>query len=123
MENHRKTGTEYERKAGDFLMGQGLSILQYNYRCPLGEIDIVAKDHEYYVFCEVKYRKNKGKGDPREAVTLRKQRTISKCAQYYLMMKNLGDVCVRFDVIGITGGSAKEELVWIQNAFDYMPQG
>ena len=58
----RKTGAEYEQKAGAYLEGQGYEILEYNYRCRTGEIDIVARDGEYLVFCEVKYRASGGGG-------------------------------------------------------------
>ena len=60
--------------------GRGYEILQYNYRCRAGEIDIVARDGSFLVFCEVKYRKTAGKGWAVEAVTPGKQRTISRCA-------------------------------------------
>ena len=59
--NH-KTGAEYEQKAGAYLEEQGYEILEYNFRCRAGEIDIVARDGEYLVFCEVKYRASGGGG-------------------------------------------------------------
>ena len=52
--NHRKTGTRYERIAGEYLKSKGYEILEYNYRSRTGEIDIIARDGEYLVFCEVK---------------------------------------------------------------------
>ena len=55
--NRRRTGTKYEKIAGEFLEKQGYRILEYNFRCRYAEIDIVAKDGEYLVFCEVKFRK------------------------------------------------------------------
>ena len=56
--NTRSTGSCYERKAADYLKQQGLFILRYNYRCRFGEIDLIARDGEYLVFVEVKYRKD-----------------------------------------------------------------
>lgn len=117
-ENRRQTGTFYERKAGEYLEKQGYKILEYNYRCRAGEIDIVARDGEYLVFCEVKYRKDNKKGTPLEAVTLQKQRTISRCAMFYIMERGLDGEACRFDVAGITGNGEKIEL--IRNAFPYM---
>lgn len=117
-ENQRKTGSLYERKAGEYLQEQGYEILEYNYRCRAGEIDIVAREGDYLVFCEVKYRKNDRKGTPLEAVTLKKQRTISRCAMFYIMERGLGGQPCRFDVAGITGSEGKVELV--RDAFIYM---
>ena len=54
--NNRETGSHYERLAGAYLEQEGYEILEYNYRCKTGEIDIIAKEAGYLVFCEVKYR-------------------------------------------------------------------
>ena len=125
--NKRATGTLYEKKAGKYLENCGYEILEYNYRCPFGEIDIIARDGEYLVFCEVKYRSNLKKGSPLEAVTPKKQRTISKCALYYITGKGIYDIPCRFDVAAITGDGEQrnnngktEKIELIQNAFDYV---
>lgn len=112
--NRREVGAEYERQAGEYLKGLGYELLEYNYRCKKGEIDIVARDGEYLVFCEVKYRSGPKRGHPLEAVNMKKQRVLSQCASYYLMKKGLADVSCRFDVVGIAG----EEITLIKNAFD-----
>lgn len=117
-ENKRKTGAYYEKMAGEYLQQKGYEILEYNYRCRAGEIDIVARDGEYLVFCEVKYRKDNKKGTPLEAVTQRKQRTISRCAMFYIMEKGLDGQACRFDVAGITG--SREQIELIQNAFPFV---
>ncbi len=114
-QNTRRTGAVYERKAGAYLEKYGYKILEYNYRCRQGEVDIIARDGEYLVFCEVKYRSGTGSGYPEEAVDLRKQKKISKCALYYLTVHGLVDVPVRFDVVSIEG----EQFRLYQNAFDY----
>lgn len=114
-QNTRRTGAVYERKAGAYLEKYGYKILEYNYRCRQGEVDIVARDGEYLVFCEVKYRSGAGSGYPEEAVDFRKQKKISKCALYYLTVHGLVDVPVRFDVVSIEG----EQFRLYQNAFDY----
>lgn len=103
----------YERATAYYLEQQGYVILEYNYRCRAGELDLIARDGEYLVFCEVKYRKSRGKGDPLEAVDRRKQLRIYQCAQYYLTEKHLGEIPCRFDVIGIEG----RRVVLIKNAF------
>ncbi|CUX47206.1 YraN family protein [Clostridium sp. C105KSO13] len=111
--NNRKVGSDYEQAVGYFLEQQGYVILQFNYRCCLGEIDIIARDGAYLVFCEVKYRQDKMKGSPLEAVGAKKQRTLYKCASYYLTVKGISDSPCRFDVIGIEG----EKIIHIKNAF------
>lgn len=118
-ENRRQTGAVYERAAGHYLEKLGYEILEYNYRCRVGEIDIVARDGEYMVFCEVKYRSDNRKGNPLEAVDGRKQQTIFRCAMYYLTENHLPDVPCRFDVIGIDGvsGMKEPEITHIKNAF------
>ena len=114
--NKRAVGTAYEKLAGEYLTGQGYEILEYNFRCRMGEIDLVAKDGEYLVFVEVKYRSNGRTGSPLEAVDSRKQRVISKVASYYCLTHGHGEgqPC-RFDVVAING----EEYTLIKNAFEY----
>ena len=114
--NKRKIGTNFERQAGKYLEDIGYEILTYNFRNRLGEVDIVAKHEGYLVFVEVKYRANRGMGDPLEAVTISKQKTICKMAMCYMKKEKLMDVPVRFDVVGITG----EEFQVIQNAFEFI---
>lgn len=113
--NKREVGAGYEKIAGKYLEEQGYQVLEYNYRCRGGEIDIIAKDGGYLVFCEVKYRNTEEKGHPFEAVSLAKQRRISKCAMYYVSQKGLSDRACRFDVVGILDG----EIQLLKNAFDY----
>lgn len=111
--NNRRTGARYEQAAGYFLEQIGYEILEYNYRCRFGEIDIIAKDGEYLVFCEVKYRFDGKKGSPLEAVGSRKRQTLYRCASHYLAAKKYRDMPCRFDVIGIEG----KKITHIKNAF------
>lgn len=113
--NHRQTGTVYEQRAGKYLEQHGYEILAYNYRCPKGEIDIIAKQGGCLVFCEVKFRSGTKSGYPAEAVGYAKQKRISESALYYLMMNNMLEEPCRFDVVSIQG-----DRIWVnQNAFDY----
>lgn len=114
-ENRRKTGMIYERYAGRYLERMGYQILAYNYRCRAGEIDIVAADGTYLVFCEVKYRKSAKKGTPLEAVSEKKQRIIRRCALFYIMEHGKTDVPCRFDVVGIED----REVTLVRGAFEY----
>lgn len=108
------TGSRYEQMAADFLTGQGAVIVERNYRCRNGEIDLIVRDGRYLVFTEVKYRSSGSKGDPAEAVNECKQQRIRQTARYYLYSHRYGeDVPCRFDVISILG----DEIHWIRDAF------
>lgn len=115
MQNNRKIGSKYEQIAGKYLEKLGYEILCYNYNCPLGEIDIIALEEDTLVFIEVKYRRNLSTGNPLEAVNIKKQKVISKCANYYITGQHRYNCSCRFDVIGIVG----EQITHILNAFDY----
>ncbi len=109
-------GGYYEQKAAVFLEKQGLFILEKNFRCKFGEIDLIAGDGKYLVFVEVKYRNSGGCGWASAAVDWRKQRTVSAIAEFYLLKRGYGlDIPCRFDVVAIDG----EHIQWIQNAFDH----
>lgn len=116
MTNTREMGSSYERKAAMYLEKQGLIILKYNYRCKMGEIDLIARDGEYLVFVEVKYRSQNKAGYSLEAVNLAKQKKISKAARYFLTMEyHCTEIPCRFDVVGIDG----DHLHWIKDAFSF----
>lgn len=114
--NKRKIGTEKEELAAEFLKNIGYQIYEKNFRCKIGEIDLIAFDGECLVFVEVKYRKRCQNGYPEEAVTLKKQRTISKVALWYMMERDWScSMPSRFDVIAING----DEIRWHKNAFPF----
>lgn len=113
--NKRFIGAVYETKAAGYLEERGYQILKKNYHCRAGEIDLIAMDGGQLVFCEVKYRKDEKNGHPLEAVDRRKQRTISRCALYYMTEHGFEDLDCRFDVVGIFG----EEITLIRNAFAF----
>ena len=102
--------------AQSYLTEKGYEILEYNYRCKLGEIDIIARDGDYLVFCEVKYRADDRKGTPAEAVDYAKQRVISKSALYYMTVNGIDEIPCRFDVVSIED----DRIILYQNAFDYV---
>ena len=114
--NKRTVGAIHEKKAGQYLETQGYTILDYNFYSRNGEIDIVARDGEYLVFVEVKYRKSNVSGHPLEAVTVAKQKTISKTALYYIKKYGLEYMPVRFDVVGIIDN----QVTLIKNAFEFI---
>lgn len=117
MKNTREIGSIYEKKAAEYLTQCGYQILAMNYRCRIGEIDIVARDGRYLVFVEVKYRADEKGGLPQEAVDYKKQRRICKTADYYCMTHgSCGSTPCRFDVAAILG----TEITLIKDAFAYI---
>ena len=112
--NKRQVGTQYESMAVQYLTEAGYHILERNFRCRTGEIDIIAKDGAYLVFVEVKYRASAACGSALEAVDYRKQQSILRVAQYYMVSHGYRtQTNCRFDVVAIQG----TEITLIQNAF------
>lgn len=92
----------------------GYRILERNFYCRQGELDIVAKQAEYLVFVEVKYRKTGVYGAAEAAVDKRKQNRMAMAAAFYLYKRGLSAYTpCRFDVVAINGG----EITLFQNAF------
>jgi len=111
-------GQQGEKLAVARLKELKYKIVERNYRCSLGEIDIIAREKDTLVFVEVKTRATKKFGAPAEAVSKYKQRQLSRVALTYLNQKKLGEVLSRFDVVTV-------EVVWptprievIQDAFE-----
>jgi len=114
------TGKEGEKIAAAFLKKNGYRISEINFRCVLGEIDIIAKDKGELVFIEVKTRKSGELGYPEQAVGIRKQKKMSQLALWYLQNKNITDAAARFDVVAITMLPSGNEIKLIKNAFDFI---
>ena len=111
-----------ENEAVSFLKKKGLILIDRNYHSKYGEIDIIAKDDKYIIFCEVKTRKNKTLSDPAEAVDTEKQKKILKTAVDYLQINKELNLQPRFDVIEIIYEDIKDEekvksINHIENAF------
>lgn len=122
----RAVGKRFEEKACEYMAEQGFLILERNFRCRQGEIDVIGEDGEYLVFAEVKYRASGMSGNPAEAVTAAKQKKICRTADYYRYRHGIGeDRAVRYDVIAIEAakgnGTGKQEespqIIWYKNAF------
>ncbi len=116
--NNRKNGEYWESEAAKYLESKGMTIIERNYRCKIGEIDIIAKDKDVYVFVEVKYRRTQSVGYALEAVTPAKQKTIRKVAAFYMtvVLKSQYIPC-RFDVIGFDTIDNKIHISHICDAF------
>ena len=115
QQNKRQTGAAYEEQAARFLLEQGYQILERNYRCRQGEIDVIARDGSYLVFVEVKYRSSRQAGHPMEAVNRSKQRKIIRTAMYYCYQQKVADAqACRFDVVSILG----DQTELVKHAFE-----
>lgn len=118
MKNKRKTGSEGEEIACEFISKLGYKIVERNYQFGHGEIDIIAKDGEILVFIEVKYRKNLEYGPPELAITKGKQNLVKRTASAYLWEKEIKDELSRIDVIAILKlPGQKPQINHIINAF------
>lgn len=112
-------GAVGEAIAVTFLKGLKYNVVQRNFRCKCGEIDIIAKDGKTIVFVEVKTRRTVTFGVPQLAVTLFKQRQISKAALTWLAQEKMQDASARFDVIAILQRDhTVPEIDHIKDAFD-----
>ena len=101
MADKQKIGRLGEELAFRKLRQEGYHILERNFCCPLGEIDLIAREGGDLVFIEVKTRSSKRFGLPQEAVDWRKQRRLYRLAEYYMISKNLTATSCRFDVAAV----------------------
>jgi putative endonuclease len=107
-------GNQAEEAAAQFLMGRGLRLLERNYRCRFGEIDLIMGDGRTLVFVEVRYRRNKSFGGAVESITSAKRVKLLRAARHYMAASNTFPAC-RFDAVLLDGDT--KELEWIENAF------
>lgn len=116
--NHLRLGKKGEELATEYLRGHGYTILERNYTCYCGEIDIIARYKHTLIFIEVKTRSSDNFGHPAEAVTHRKQRKITQVAEHYLSTHDEG-ADGRFDVISVVlPKSHPPRVEHIANAFE-----
>jgi putative endonuclease len=110
-------GREGERLAELFLKKKGYKLVERNYRCRGGEVDLILLERRVVVFVEVKTRTDDIFGSPFEAVQPRKQRRMILAAQLFLHQKKLHERDARFDVVGISWLGVEPRVEHIQNAF------
>ena len=108
-------GNTGENLATEYLEKQGYTILERNFYCKQGEIDIIAKDKNEIVFIEVKSRTSKDYGLACEAVDYKKIGKITSVANHYLLTNNIKNCEIRFDVIEVYFN--EEKINHIENAF------
>jgi putative endonuclease len=114
----KELGKKGEEVALRFLKKRGYRIIEQNYVCKMGEMDLIAKEKDTLAFIEVKTRTSTAFGPPQLAVNSSKQRQLSKVALYFLKEKKLEDVKARFDVVAIILDQNGEEIELIKDAFD-----
>jgi putative endonuclease len=111
-------GSRGENLALEKIKRLGYKCLERNYRCSLGEIDLIAKDGDSLVFIEIKTRRGSTTGIAKEAVNQRKMRQISKTALNYMKANSCCDTKARFDVIAVNITGDREEIEVIKDAFE-----
>ncbi|HPT52328.1 MAG TPA: YraN family protein [Bacteroidales bacterium] len=116
MTENQELGVTGEDIARNYLLTNNYQILETNWRYGHLEVDIIAREGDVIVFCEVKTRKSNTFGNPEEAVTFMKQRNIIRAANSYVSKKGMTNE-VRFDIISILQTSQNTELEHFKDAF------
>ena len=114
----KEIGQKGENLAVDYLQNAGYTVLERNYRCKLGEIDIIARDNDTLVFIEVRSRSSLAFGLPQESINRRKRHQISKVALEYMIRRKLKNIPARFDVVAVSFEGRKEKVDLIKDAFE-----
>jgi putative endonuclease len=112
-----RSGNEWERASAAYLAGRGYHILERNFRCRGGEVDLIALDGATLVFVEVKMRRSFARGAPIEAVTPIKQSRVRKAAHVYLAYSGQVFTRVRFDVICVMKSGKNTDITHLKAAF------
>jgi putative endonuclease len=116
-EHYHAVGKTGEEIAIQYLLQQGYQVLERNYRCRFGEIDLIARDGSTLAFIEVKTRRSQKFGPAAAAVTLEKQRHLVKASQVYLTRKRKAHELCRFDVVTIELDALRSHIELIKDAF------
>ncbi len=116
----RETGILGEKLAGDFLGKNGYSIIETNYRCPAGEIDIIAQQRDTLVFIEVRTKKSRRFGTPEESITPAKMEKLRTVAAHYGQNRSNLPAAWRIDVVAIEMDNAGKvsRIELIENAVE-----
>jgi putative endonuclease len=115
----KQLGAIGEKESLKFLENKGYKLLEKNFRCSLGELDLIMMNGEEMVFVEVRSRTGSAFGEPCETVNRTKQNKLYRLAEYYLNHKDLHDISCRFDVLSVilTFDGKLKEIEHIENAF------
>jgi putative endonuclease len=110
-------GRRGEQLAADHYRALGFRVIDRNYRCREGELDLVLGRPGIVVFCEVKTRRSTRFGEPSEAVGFVKQRRLRRLAAHWLRERRPGSVQVRFDVVSVIVRGDRSEVTHVPDAF------
>lgn len=116
-QGQRNLGRRGEAAAEAYLLQRGYHILARNYRCPLGELDVVAQEGGSVVFIEVKTRRGDRAGSGGEAISARKRWRMTRLAHYYLAAHGLEGQPCRFDVVSLSVRPGETRVQVWRNAF------
>ncbi len=115
------TGSEIETHVSTYLQKKGFQLLHRNFRCRLGEIDLIGLHQNQLIFVEVRFRCNTAYGGAAASVDFRKQQKLIKTARFFLLKyPKMANCACRFDVVAVTlrhEADHELEIDWIQNAF------
>ena len=123
MKTTREQGEYTENLACQYLENKGFKLIEKNFNCRLGEIDLIMKDKDSLVFVEVRYRRSNNFGSGAESITISKQSKLIKTASLYLQQHaKLNQYPARFDIVSISGFIETDNINnidfdWIENAF------
>jgi putative endonuclease len=112
-----KPGAQAEQTAARYLQQQGLQLVQANYRCRMGEIDLILRDGDMLVFAEVRLRSRSDFGGAAASIDRHKQAKLIRAAQHYLSALPRIPPC-RFDAVLLASAEGKDGIEWIKNAFE-----
>lgn len=112
----RVVGQRGEERAARYLEKNGLRVLERNFRCRGGEIDLVCRDRSSLVFVEVRLRRSEAFGGAGASIGAGKRQRIILAAQHYLARNAQADADCRFDCV-LIDGSGGERMEWIRDAF------
>jgi putative endonuclease len=116
--HHIELGAYGENQACKYLKKKGYQILKKDFRCKIGQIDIIARDGDTLCFIEVKCRSSCSFGQPEEAITWKKKQRIKKIAEYYMLRKRITNTDIRYDAVSILEpDDDKKQISLIKNAF------
>lgn len=111
-------GNQAENLAKQFLKSKGLVLVKAQFRCKMGEIDLIMKHQNELIFIEVRYRENAHYGTPFETITYAKRQRLIRTASYFQLCNPWTEhFSSRFDVISISGEQLNPKITWIPNAF------
>ena len=109
-------GKSKEKLACRYLEKKGFKLIEKNYYCRRGEIDLIMRDQDSLVFVEVRYRNNDRFGSALESINIHKQKRLIFTAEQYLQQTRT-PLAARFDVVAISGSEDNPSINWIKNAF------